>query len=308
MRIVFMGTPQIAATCLKALCEAGREIVGVYTKPDTPQKRGMKLTMSAVKEYALSRELAVFQPAGFREDEVVEELKALQPDVIAVVAYGKILPQRVLDIPRLGCVNIHASLLPKLRGAAPIQRAVLNGFPQTGVTAMYMAKELDAGDIIDVSVTDVLPEETSGELTDRLAQLGAALLVKTMDALENGTATRTPQDPAQVTYAAMLSREEAPIDWTQPAGRIHDQIRGLNPWPVAETVLGGNRLRIYASQVLDETTQLAPGTPIRTGKKGLDMACGAGTVLRVLRVQADGGKQLNAPDYFRGHPLETANG
>ena len=304
MRLVFMGTPEIAATCLKRLWEDGREIVGVYTKPDTPQKRGMKLTASAVKTFASQQGLRVVQPATFRDDQAVEELRALRPDLILVVAYGKILPQRVLEIPPKGCVNIHASLLPLLRGAAPIQRAVLEGFSETGVTAMYMAKELDAGDIIDRTATPIGENETAGELTLRLADLGAELLSRTVDAIQAGTAYFVPQDPEKVTYAPMLTKEEAAIDWTQPARVIHHQICGLNPWPVAQTDLGGSRLKIYNSLVLDETTQAAPGTPLGVGKKGLDMACGQGTVLRITRLQAQGGKQMPAADYFRGHPLE----
>ena len=304
MRLVFMGTPEIAATCLKRLWEDGREIVGVYTKPDTPQKRGMKLTASAVKTFAVQQGLPVYQPATFRDDQAVEELRALRPDLIAVVAYGKILPQRVLEIPSKGCVNIHASLLPLLRGAAPIQRSVLGGFAETGVTAMYMAKELDAGDIIDQTKTPIGENETAGELTLRLADLGADLLSRTVDAIQAGTARSVPQDPEQVTYAPMLTKEEAAIDWSQPARAIHRQICGLNPWPVAQTDLGGNRLKLYNSLVLDETTEKAPGTPLAVGKKGLDMACGQGTVLRITRLQAQGGKQMPAADYFRGHPLE----
>ncbi len=303
MRIVFMGTPEIAKGCLTRLVEDGRQIAAVYTKPDTPQKRGLKLTASAVKEYAAEQGLSVLQPTDFKSDETVRQLRDLQPDLIAVVAYGRILPQRVLDIPPLGCINIHASLLPQLRGAAPIQRAVLQGLSKTGVTAMHMSAEMDAGDIIDTAETPIGPNETSGELTQRLALLGSDLLSRTIDAIAAGTAQRRPQDPALVTFAPMLSRQEAQIDWTRPAGEIHNQIRGMNPWPIAQTTLQGTVLKLHASELRDEGTGSPAGTILSAGKQGLDMACGGGTVLRILRVQAQGGRQMTAAEYFRGHPL-----
>ena len=298
-----MGTPEIAAVCLDRLYRTGAEIVGVYTKQDTPQKRGMKMTFSAVKETALAAGLPILQPASFRDEETIDQLRRLRPDLVVVVAYGKILPEAVLNIPPLGCVNIHASLLPALRGAAPVQRAVLAGSTETGVTAMYMARELDAGDIIDSLRCEIGPNETSGELMEKLSDLGAQLLCRTVARFAVGPVEGRPQDPQQVTWAPMLTRQESPIDWTCPASEIHNRIRGLNPWPVAETILGGKRLRIYASEVLDEKSDLAAGTPLGVNKKGLDMVCGDGSVLRILTVQADGGKRLAAPDYFRGHPL-----
>ena len=305
MRIVFMGTPDIAATCLERLCAAGFAPVGVYTKPDMPKNRGMKLSMSEVKEAALAHGLPVFQPTTFKDDAVVEELRALAPDVIAVVAYGKILPQRVLDIPPLGCINIHASILPELRGAGPVQWAILNGLPETGVTGMYMDAGMDTGDIIEIRRTPIDPDENAQSLLDRLAEIGGDLLVELMQRLERGeTLPRTPQDHSAATMAPMLSKDLCPIAWTRSADEIYDQIRGLDPWPVATTVLGGKRFKIYRAKKTEETTGSAPGTPLGVTKTGLRMACGGGAVLEITVLQAEGGKRMAAPDYFRGHPLE----
>lgn len=303
MRVVFMGTPDIAATCLKGILAAGVNVVGVYTQPDRPKNRGMKLAFSPVKEVALANDLPVFQPENFREDETVAQLAALKPDVVAVVAYGRILPQRVLDIPAKGCINIHASLLPKYRGSAPYQWAVLNGEKETGVTAMYLCREMDAGDIIDISATPILPEETAGELLDRLAELGAALLVKTLDAIENGTAQRTPQDSTKATYAPMLDKTMCPIDWSKTAQQVHDHVRGMHPWPVATARLGQTNFKIHATVVVPGKTGAEPGTILGLTKTGLQVACAEGAV-EIRSLQAEGGKRMAAPDYFRGHPLE----
>ena len=304
MRIVFMGTPAIAAACLRRICEDGWEIAGVYTKPDTPKNRGMKLAMSEVKTYALSQGLPVYQPATFKDDAVVEELRALKPDLILVVAYGRILPQRVLDIPPLGCVNLHASVLPALRGSAPVQWAILNGLDETGLTAMYMAAEMDAGDIIEVRKTPIDPMETSAELMDRLAAIGAGLLSDTVRHIADGTVTRTPQDESQVTFAPMLSKDMAPIDWSATARQIVDHVRGLIPWPVATAELQGRHFKIHRVEYTDKTTDRAPGTLLELNKKGLDVACGGGAVVRITQLQAEGGKRMAAPDYFRGHPIQ----
>ncbi len=304
MRVVFMGTPDIAQTCLNGLLKENFDIVGVYTKPDKPKNRGMKLEMSEVKILALQHGLPVYQPTTFREDAVVDELRALQPDVIAVVAYGKILPQRVLDIPRLGCVNIHASILPELRGSAPIQWSILKGCEETGVTAMYMAADLDAGDIIEIRKTPIDPAENAQELRDRLAVIGSALLADTLHAMEAGTAARTPQEHSKATVAPMLTKELSPIDWTRTPRQIVDQVRGLNPWPVATTELDGKRFKIYQVVPTEKHTDKAPGTPLALTKQGLEIACGGGHVLLITRLQADGGKQMAAPDYFRGHPIK----
>ncbi len=303
MRVVFMGTPDIAATCLKKILADGFQVVGVYTQPDRPKNRGMKLFPSPVKEVALSAGIPVFQPENFREDDAVEALRALQPDVVAVVAYGRILPQRVLDIPRMGCINIHASLLPKYRGSAPYQWAVLNGEKTTGVTAMYLCREMDAGDMIDTAETPIGENETAGELLDRLAVLGADLLSRTLTRFAQGKPDATPQDAALATYAPMLDKTMCPIDWGRSARQIHDQVRGLHPWPVATATLAGTEFKIHATRVLDITTDAAPGTILALTKTGLQIACGQGAV-EILQLQAQGGKRMAAPDYFRGHPLE----
>ena len=304
MRVVFMGTPDIAATCLnKILCD-GFDIVGVYTQPDRPKGRGMKLVASPVKELALQHGIPVFQPENFRADETVEQLRALNPDIIAVVAYGRILPQRVLDIPTCGCINIHASLLPQYRGSAPYQWAVLDGCKETGVTAQHMVREMDAGDVIDVAKTPIGENETAGELLDRLAVLGADLLSKVLCRTQCGDrCCGQPQCPEDVTFAPMLDKSMCPIDWTKTAQQVHDHVRGLHPWPVATAEIGGTKFKIHATRILHETTDAAPGTVLGLTKTGLRMACGDG-VVEIISLQAEGGKRMAAPDYFRGHPLE----
>ncbi len=304
MRVVFMGTPDIAATCLTKIIEDGFQVVGVYTQPDRPKNRGMKLAYSPVKEVALAYELPVYQPENFREDSTVEQLRALKPDVFAVVAYGRILPQRVLDIPGKGCINIHASILPQYRGSAPYQWAVLDGCTETGVSAMYLCREMDAGDVISISKTEIGENETAGELLDRLAVLGADLLSNTLTAVQEGTVTATPQNSLLATYAPMLDKAICPIDWSRTAQKVHNHVRGLNPWPVATTELGGTRFKIYSTVMIDYNGNAEPGTVLGLTKSGLQVACGEGAVeIRVL--QAEGGKRMPAPDYFRGHPLEA---
>ena len=296
-----MGTPDIAATCLKQILADGFDVVGVYTQPDRPKGRGMKMVYSPVKEVALEHEIPVFQPESFRQEEAVEQLRALQPDVCAVVAYGRILPQKVLDIPTYGCINIHASLLPKYRGAAPYQWAVLDGLEETGVTAMYLCREMDAGDIIDVAKTPNGPEETAGQLLDRLAVLGANLLSKTLGRFGKETVEAVPQDPNQVSYAAMLDKSMCPIDWSKTAQQVHNQVRGLHPWPVATAQIQGKVFKIHATRVVEGKG--TPGQILELTKQGLRIACGEGAV-EILSLQAEGGKRMAAPDYFRGHPLE----
>ena len=303
MRVVFMGTPDIAATCLNKIIEKGYDIVGVYTQPDRPKNRGMKLAFSPVKAVAIAHNIPVFQPENFREEETVQELRDLNPDVVAVVAYGRILPQKVLDIPPMGCINIHASLLPAYRGSAPYQWAVLDGLKETGVTAMYLCREMDAGDMIDTAKTAIGENETAGELLDRLAVLGADLLDKTLTAIANGTAQRTQQDHSKATFAPMLDKGMCPIDFTKTAQQVHNHVRGMSPWPVATMELKGKRFKVYETAIVKESSGKTPGTVLGLTKQGLQIACGEG-IIEIRTLQAEGGKRMAAPDYFRGHPLE----
>lgn len=301
MRVVFMGTPDIAATCLKKIIADGFEVVGVYTQPDRPKNRGMKLSFSPVKEVAIEHNLPVFQPENFREDEAVAPLRELKPDVIAVVAYGRILPQKVLDIPQLGCINIHASLLPQYRGSAPYQWAVLDGLKKTGVSAQYMVLKMDAGDVIDAAETPIGENETAGELLDRLAVLGAQLLSDVLQKVEKGEATAVPQNEENVTFAPMLDKSMCPIDFTKTAQQVHDHVRGLHPWPVATMELQGKWFKVHQTVIVNGKGK--PGEILALTKTGLVIACGEGAV-EIRSLQAEGGKRMNAPDYFRGHPLE----
>ena len=301
MRVVFMGTPDIAATCLKKVIADGFEIVGVYTQPDRPKGRGMKMVFPPVKEVAITHNIPVFQPENFRADEDVDALRELRPDIIAVVAYGRILPQRVLDIPTCGCINIHASLLPQYRGSAPYQWAVLDGCKETGVTAQHMVREMDAGDIIDVAKTCIGENETAGELLDRLAVLGADLLCSVLKRAASGDkCCGCKQCPDDVTFAPMLDKSMCPIDWNKTACQVHNHVRGLHPWPVATMELQGQKFKVHATRVVDGKGK--PGEILCLTKTGLVIACGEGAV-EIQQLQAEGGKRMAAPDYFRGHPL-----
>ena len=308
MKIVFMGTPEIARTCLETLYASGHEIIAVYTKPDTPKNRGMKLLPSPVKEFAVEKGIPVFQPERFRDPEVVETLRALAPELICVVAYGKILPAEVLDIPPCGCINIHASLLPKLRGAGPIQWSILNGDRETGVTAMYMSEKLDAGDMIDRIVIPIEDTDNGVTLTEKMAAAGGELLVKTVNAIAAGTASRTPQNHEAASYAPMLSRDLSPIDWTKSAREISCQVRGLNPWPCATMTLGDKLCKVYGILSTGNQTDALPGTFLVSGKKGLEIACGGGETVLVTEIQAQGGKRMKCADYLRGHPVSIGQG
>ena len=297
MRLVFMGTPEFARACLEKLHSDGFDIAAVYTKIDTPKNRGMKLIPSPVKEYAQSVGLPVYQPQSFRDEETVQQLRELKPDLLVVVAYGKILPQAVLDIPKYGAINMHGSILPQLRGSAPVQRSILNHCDEAGVTAMYLSAGMDEGDIIEIRKTAIQPLETSEELMARLAQLAAPLCADTVRSIEAGTAPRIPQDNGRATYAPMLSKEESPIDWNQPARFIVDHVRGLVP------ELGGTEFKIYRVEYADQKTEKAPGSLVALTKKGLLVACQDGNTVLVRELQAKGGKRMPAPDYFRGHPI-----
>lgn len=304
MRILFMGTPEFAVASLKRLVEDGHDVCGVFTQPDKPKNRGMKMMFSPVKEYALSQDLAVYQPLKMRDGEALGIVEELQPELIVVAAYGRILPEEILNAPRYGSINVHSSLLPQYRGAAPINWAILDGLDATGVTIMYMAKELDAGDIIHTVETAIDIDETAQELTMRLAELGAQALSETVDMLAAGTAVRTPQDHSKHTYAPMLSKALSPIDWTKSARRIHDQVRGLIPWPCASTVVGGKNVKVFKTTFGAETAA-APGTVVSAGKQGIEIACGDGKTLYITQLQAEGGKRMAAADYLRGHSVQV---
>lgn len=303
MRIVFMGTPDFAVPSLKALAKAGHEICGVFTQPDKPKNRGMKLQQSPVKECALEMGLPVYQPAKMRDGEALAVLRELKPDLIAVAAYGKILPVDILELPRLGCVNVHSSLLPKYRGAAPINWAILNGEDETGVTIMYMAEGMDTGDILAQAKTPIDIHENAAQLFDRLAGMGGSLLVETVRELEAGTAKCAPQNDALSSHAPMLSREQSPMDWNKTARQLHDQARGLFPWPAATAVLDGIRCKVLRTALPGGTTNKAPGTVLQADKKGLRIACGDGGVLDILELQPDGKKAMAAPAFLLGHPI-----
>lgn len=304
MRLVFMGTPDFAVNSLERLIQDGHEIVGVFTQPDKPQGRKMKLTPPPVKQLALTHDIPVYQPDSFKNESQLELLRELNPEVIIVVAYGKLLPGYVLDLPKYGCINVHGSLLPKYRGAAPVQWMVLNGEQTAGVTTMYMDRGLDTGDILLTRETPVGENETAGELFDRLAAMGADLLAETLERLPQGIA-RTPQDDAQSTYVSVLSKEMSVVDWSKTAQHVHNQIRGLDPWPVAVTTRGDVRLKLFQSRMTDETAQVPAGTvTVADPKKGLFVACGDGRVLQITEIQMVGKKRMAAGDYLRGHAME----
>ena len=305
MRIVFMGTPEFAVPSLNALLEAGYEICGVFTQPDKPKNRGMKLQTSPVKDCALSAGLPVFQPVKMRDGEALAILQGLKPDLITVAAYGKILPVDILELPPLGCINVHSSLLPKYRGAAPINWAILNGEDETGVTIQRMAEGIDTGDILAQAGTSIDINENAAQLLTRLAQMGAGLLVETVRKLETGSARQTPQDESRASHAPMLSKELSPMDWDKTARQLHDQVRGLFPWPSAAAVLDGTRCKIIRTSVLDVQTDQAPGTVLQADKKGLRLACGDGRVLEILELQPDGKKAMTAAAFLMGHSIKT---
>lgn len=301
MRIVFMGTPAFAVPCLQRLLDLGHTVTGVFTQPDKPQGRHSVLTPPPVKALALSHGLPVHQPEKMKDGTALALLQAAAPELVIVVAYGKILPQALLDVPKFGCINIHASLLPQLRGAAPIQWSILNGFDRTGVTAMQMDAGLDTGDMLLSRSLEIDRNETAGALSDRLSMLGADVLEETLSALQAGTLTRTPQ-PAEFTYAPMLSKALSPVDWSRTARQIHDQIRGLSPWPGATAVLCGKTVKLHQSRLLDQMADAAPGTVVATGKQ-LIVACGDGACLELLQLQAQGKKAMPAADFLRGNPV-----
>lgn len=303
MNIVFMGTPDFAVPSLEALAKSeSYNVKAVYTQPDKPVGRKRILTPPDVKVCAEKYNIAVCQPTTFKDEAVVEELKSFEPDVIVVIAYGKLLPKTVLDIPKYGCVNIHGSLLPRLRGAAPIQRAVIDGDEETGVTSMLMDVGLDTGDMLIKESVKILPDETAGELFERLSILGTKVLFETLEKMENGTITREKQDDSKSTYAAMLSKEECVIDWNFSANTVHNKVRGMNPWPVAVTRFRGKKLKIFKTKIIDKRS--TPGTVISVNPP--IVACGEGAV-ELLEVQLEGKNKMSAADFFRGQRIAVGD-
>jgi methionyl-tRNA formyltransferase len=300
IRTVFMGTPEFALPTLQGLIDFGVNLCGVYTQPDRPKGRGKKLAPPPVKELALKYAIPVYQPLKLREPTVVEELRQLAPDLIVVVAFGQILPKSVLEIPRYGCINVHASLLPRYRGAAPINKAIIDGEQQTGVTTMYMDVGLDTGDMLIKRTTPIGEQETAGQVHDRLAPLGWEAMEETLRRLCEGTLTAEKQDDALSNYAPMLKKEDGCIDWNRSAREIHNQVRGLDPWPGAYTQLQGEVLKV--SRSLPETGSGTPGTVLASGADGVRVACGEG-ILRIGELQLPGKKRLAAADFLRGCPL-----
>ncbi len=304
MRAVFLGTPDFAACSLRRMLSGGIEVAGVFCQPDRPQGRGHKRIPPAVKTAALEAGLPLWQPEKLRDGSALAVLSSLKPDVLVVVAYGRILPDDMLALPPLGCINVHGSLLPKYRGSAPVQRSVLAGETRTGVTTMYLSSGMDEGDMIYRKEVDIQEGETSGELMDRLAPVGAELLLKTLQAVEAGTAPRIPQDSTQATYAPPLTREEAPVDWTKPAFLVRRHIFGMQPWPCASAVLGGTNFRLLAAEPAGSSAGSLPGTVLSADKRGLEVACGDGQSIRITQLQAPGGKRMSAGAYLLGHPWE----
>ena len=303
MKIVFMGTPDFSVQTLKKLREAGHEISLVVTQPDRPRGRGKKPSYSPVKECALELGVPCFQPEKIREDSAVDRLREENADVFVVVAFGQILPQKVLDLPKYGCINVHASLLPQYRGAAPIQWSVINGDAETGVTTMMMDAGMDTGDILLTEHVRLTPDETGGSLFDRLSETGARLCVQTLAQMEKGELTPIPQDETKATYTRMIQKQDGRIDFSQPADRIECLIRGMNPWPSAFTFLNGKTLKIWQAKVADETVAAEPGRIYRIGHDSFFVAAARGG-LEVLSVQLEGKKRMSAADFMRGNRLE----
>lgn len=305
MNIVFMGTPDFAVGCLKRLHEDGHNITGVFTQPDKPKGRSQTLTPPPVKEEAMKLGLTVYQPNSMRDGTAMKILEELNPDLIAVVAFGKILPKEILDFPKYGCINVHGSLLPKYRGAAPIQWSVINGDEETGVTTMFMDEGIDTGDMLMVSKTPIGINDTAGEVFDRLGEMGAELLSRTVKAAEKGDLVRTPQDNEKSTYVSILTKKMCPINWNDSAVKVHNLVRGLQPWPVATCAFKGKTLKIHATHLSGKTGKM-PGEIIQDGAK-VFVSCGDRKCVELIEVQLEGKKRMSAEEFFRGHQVKTGD-
>ena len=306
MRVIFMGTPDFAVGTLEEIIKAGHEVVLVVTQPDKPKGRGNTMQFPPVKECAVAHEIPVFQPKKIREEENVEYLRTFQPDIIVVAAFGQILPKSILDMPKFGCINVHASLLPKYRGAAPIQWAILNGDEVTGVTIMRMDVGLDTGDMITKREVVIPDDETGGSLFDKLADIGAKLCVETMEQIEAGNVTYTPQNHEEATHVSMISKELGLIDWNKSAVEIERLIRGLNPWPSAFTKLDGKTFKIWKANVLAKNTESKAGSIVSVTKNSLEIQTGEG-VLSLLEVQLEGKKRMQIDAFLRGYSVNEGS-
>ena len=302
LKIIYAGTPEFALPPLQALIGSEHQLVAVYTQPDRPAGRGRKIQFSPVKQCALEHGLKLLQPASFKNLEAINQLRSLQADLMVVAAYGILLPQAVLDAPRLGCINIHASLLPRWRGAAPIQRAILAGDRETGVCLMQMDAGLDTGPVLASARCAIAADDTGSRLHDRLAQLGAHLLSDKLAAIERGELAAVPQDDALACYASKLEKAEARIDWNMPADEIMRHIRAFNAWPVAETRYGDRQLRIWEARLVAGESDALPGTVLVAGKAGIEVACGKGR-LQILRLQLPGGRAVSAGEFVNAHAI-----
>ena len=303
MRLVFMGTPEFAVPCLEHILQAGHQVCAVYTQPDKPKGRGYTLTPPPVKECALSHGITVYQPTTMKDGQAAAQLRELDPECIVVVAYGKILPQEIIHFPEKGCINVHASLLPRYRGAAPIQWSVINGEKKSGVTTMCMDEGIDTGDMLLKEECVIPPDMTAGELHDKLSVLGAELIVKTLEQLEKGEITKEKQNDSLSCRAPMLDKKLSWIDWHKTAQEVHNLIRGLQPWPVAQTKWMGKTLKIHKSRLSDKKGK-QPGTVL--SQRPFVVCCGDGASIEILEVQLEGKKRMSAEDFFRGHPIELS--
>lgn len=304
MKVVFMGTPDIAVPCLQKIIDEGHEVIGVVTQPDKPKGRGKKLGMSPVKELALKYDIPVYQPIRARDDEFVQTLKHLNPELIVVVAFGQILPKAILDIPKLGCINVHVSLLPKYRGAAPINWVIINGEQKTGVTTMYMDEGLDTGDMILKSEVDLDDNITAGELHDKMMEIGADTLKQTMDLIEKGCAPRETQNHDEFSYAPIMNKSLGNIKWNNSAKEIHNLVRGVNPWPSAYTIYNGDTMKIWKTEVLGERSDKTPGTILKVDKDGIRISTEDNIIL-VKEIQMPGKKRVLVSEYIKGNTIES---
>lgn len=304
MRVLFMGTPDIATRCLQKLIDEKYDIIGVVTQPDKPQNRGKKLGMPPVKELALKYDIPVYQPIKARDEEFVATLKELNPDIIVVVAFGQILPKSILDIPKFGCINVHVSLLPKYRGAAPINWVIINGEEKTGVTTMYMDEGLDTGNMILTEEFDLDDEITAGELHDKMKDRGADVLIETLKQIEKGTAPRIPQNHEEFTYAPMMNKALGEINWSKSAREIHNLVRGVNPWPSAYTTYEESTMKVWKTEVLNETSDKEPGTILKVDKDGIRISTKDNVVL-VKEIQMPGKKRVLVSEYIKGNNINT---